>query len=64
MVAVVGDGQIDYVRIPVGAITIEYAKDQELIFEEHLIHMLNNNTGQTQSRKMKGQHVIVLRKPK
>ena len=63
IITVVGDGQIDYVRIPVGAITLEYAKDLGLSCLEHFLHVLNNNTGRTQSRKMIGQHVAVLRKP-
>lgn len=62
LVSVVGDGQIDYVRIPVGAITLEFAKDYGLACVEHFLHVLNNNTGRTQSRKMIGQHVAVFRK--
>lgn len=61
--AVVGDGQIDYVRIPVGRITAEFAADAGLTQVEHLYHVFNNNTGRTQSRKMVGHHLIVFRKP-
>jgi hypothetical protein len=62
LVTVVGDGQIDYVRIPVGSITLEFAKDNGLELLEHSLHVLNNNTGRTQSRKMVGQHVAVFQK--
>ena len=62
LVTVVGDGQIDYVRIPVGSITLEFAKDHDLELLEHSLHVLNNNTGRTQSRKMVGQHVAVFQK--
>jgi hypothetical protein len=59
---VVGDGQIDYVRIPVGAITEEFATDLGLELVESVSHVLKNHTGQTQSRKMKCQHISVFRK--
>mgnify|MGYP003376748224 CR=1 FL=1 len=59
---VVGDGQIDFVRIPIGAITEEFGTDLGLKFIDRYIHMLNNHTGQTQSRKMKGQHIAVFQK--
>lgn len=61
--AVVGDGQIDYVRIPVGSITAEFASDAGLETCERKYHVFNNNTGQTQSRKMVGHHLFVFRKP-
>ncbi|GFE57408.1 hypothetical protein [Geobacter sp. AOG1] len=59
---VVGDGQIDYIRIPIGAITVELGKDYNLKLAKHAFHVLNNHTGQTQNKKMKGQHVIVFEK--
>jgi hypothetical protein len=58
----VGDGQVDYVRIPVGSITLEFAKDNGLDLVENSLHVLNNNTGRTQSRKMIGQHMAVFQK--
>jgi site-specific DNA-methyltransferase (cytosine-N4-specific) len=61
-VVVVGDGQMDYVRIPVGSITVEFANDIGFKLESRLCHRINNNTGMTQSRKMRDQHIIVLRK--
>lgn len=62
LVTVVGDGQMDYVRIPVGSVTLDFARDNNLDLLEHSIHVLNNNTGRTQSRKMVGQHVAVFKK--
>ena len=59
---VVGDGQIDYVRIPVGTISVEFGRDVGLRLVKRSFHLLNNNTGQTQNRKMRGQHVIVFEK--
>lgn len=61
-VVVVGDGQMDYVRIPVGSITIEFANDIGFKLESRMCHRINNNTGMTQSRKMRDQYIIVLRK--
>lgn len=63
LVTVVGDGQIDYVRIPIGAMTREMATDCGFELIEELFHLLNNNTGRTQSRRMKGQHMATFRKP-
>jgi hypothetical protein len=60
---VVGDGQLDYVRIPIGTITVEFATDLDLELVDRMIHILKNQTGHTQSRKMKGQHISVFRKP-
>lgn len=60
---VIGDGNIDYVRIPVGAISIEFGIDAGLRLIKRGFHILNNQTGQTQNKKMKGQHVIVFEKP-
>ncbi len=62
LAVVVGDGQIHGVRIPVGAISIEYAKDLGLTTMKHSYHQLVNNTGRTQNKKMVGQHVIVFKK--
>lgn len=62
LVSVVGDGQMDYVRIPVGTITLDFARDNGAQLIEHTVHVLNNNTGRTQSRKMVGQHVAVFKK--
>lgn len=59
LAVVVGDGQINYVRIPVGAITREFGRDAGLRVVDKAFHVLNNHTGQTQNKKMKGQHVIV-----
>ena len=59
---VVGDGQINYVRIPVGSISVEFGQDVGLRLVKRSFHLLNNNTGQTQSQKMRGQHVIVFEK--
>jgi hypothetical protein len=60
---VVGDGRIDRVRIPIGAITAEYATDLGLTIVERAMHLLNNQTGWTLSRRMTGQHLLVLRGP-
>lgn len=57
-----GDGSIDGVRIPVGAITKEFATDLGLSIELEAMHILNNHTGLTLSRRMTGQHVQVYRK--
>lgn len=57
-----GDGSIDGVRIPVGAITKEFATDLGLSLELEAMHILNNHTGLTLSRRMTGQHVQVYRK--
>jgi DNA modification methylase len=62
LVSVVGDGQIDYVRIPVGSITLDFAQDAGFEHLESFLHVLNNNTGQTQNRKMKGQHVAIFKR--
>lgn len=62
LATVVGDGQIEHVRVPVGAITIEFGSDAGLKVVKNAFHILNNNTGQTQSKKMKGQHVIIFKK--
>jgi len=59
---VVGDGQISYQRIPVGAISIEFAKDADLDLTYKAFHVLNNNTGRTQSKRMKGEHVLIFEK--
>ena len=60
---VVGDGQVDYTRIPIGVITVELANDIGFVVERKASHRLNNNTGKTLSRKMRDQHIVVLKKP-
>ncbi|WP_270573705.1 DNA methyltransferase [Candidatus Collinsella stercoripullorum] len=57
-----GDGQIDYVRIPVGAITREYVQDIGFEIKTHAVHKMNNNTGWTLSHRMKDQHIIIMEK--
>lgn len=59
---VVGDGQIDYVRISVGQITSEFCADIGFKKIRQAVHRLNNNTGLTLSHKMRGQHVLIVRK--
>jgi len=59
---VVGDGRIDNVRIPVGTITAEYAEDLDLKQLQRSVHVLNNQTGWTLSRRMTHQHVLVFGK--
>ncbi len=59
---VVGDGQIDYTRIPMASITAELAGDIGFELVARARHHLNNNTGRTLSRKMRHQHVLVFRK--
>lgn len=62
-VTVIGDGKIDFVRIPVAPITQEFGKDVGFKVAWTGEHRLNNNTGWTLSHKMKEQHMIVFRKP-
>lgn len=57
-----GDGRIEGVRIPVGAITEEFAADLGLKRRLRAFHVLNNHTGMTLSRRMSGQHVLVFEK--
>ena len=59
---VIGDGRIDHVRIPIGAITAEFASDLGFKLVERYEHVLNNQTGWTLSRRMLGQHVLLLEK--
>ena len=59
---VVGDGQVDSTRIPIGAITIELASDIGFRLVRQARHQLNHNTGKTLSRKMRDQHILVLSK--
>lgn len=59
LAVVIGDGRIDKVRIPVGSITEEYGLDLDLRLVERAVHLLNNQTGWTLSRRMTGQHVLV-----
>lgn len=60
--AIVGDGRIDGVRIPLGAITREFAADLDLLVVDYMEHHLNNQTGWTLSRRMSIQHVWVFEK--
>lgn len=57
-----GDGYTDYVRIPVGVITREFAQDIGFSIERHILHKINNNTGKTLSHNMKEHHIIIMRK--
>ncbi len=57
-----GDGQVDFVRIPIGAITKEFAKDIGFNIEKHIIHKINNNTGLTLSHKMKSHDIVIMKK--
>ncbi|MBM4463453.1 MAG: hypothetical protein FJ012_08995 [Chloroflexi bacterium] len=59
---VIGDGHIDYVRIPMGAITKEFASDLNLHLVREIQHRINNNTGWTLNRRMRAQHLLVFRK--
>jgi DNA modification methylase len=59
---VVGDGQVDYTRIPVGVITVELAKDIGFKLVRKASHRLNHNTGKTLSRKMRDQHILIFEK--
>ncbi|MBM3299169.1 MAG: hypothetical protein FJY85_04360 [Deltaproteobacteria bacterium] len=59
---IIGDGRIDYVRIPMGAITKEYASDLGLTIVREAQHRINNATGWTLNRRMSAQHLLVFRK--
>lgn len=59
---VIGDGRIEYVRLPMGAITCEFASDIGFATERFIQHTLVNNTGRTLNRRMTQDYVIVLRK--
>jgi site-specific DNA-methyltransferase (cytosine-N4-specific) len=59
---VIGDGRVDYVRIPMGAITKEFAADLNLYLVKEMQHRINNNTGWTLNRRMRMQHLLVFRK--
>ncbi|MCE9608502.1 MAG: site-specific DNA-methyltransferase [Planctomycetia bacterium] len=61
--AVVGDGQVDTVRIPVGTITREFCEDTGFEVVRYAEHVLNNNTGRTLNRRMRTQHIVIARKP-
>jgi hypothetical protein len=61
--AVVGDGQVDTVRIPVGIMTKEFCEDSGFEVVRHAEHILNNNTGRTLNRRMRTQHIVIARKP-
>lgn len=60
--AVIGDGQMDYVRIPVATITQEFAADIGFTIEKVIQHRINNNTGMTLTHRMRQQHILILRK--
>jgi hypothetical protein len=60
---VVGDGRIDKVRIPIATITEEFASDIGFESVRRALHILNNQTGWTLSRRMSSQHVLVFQKP-
>lgn len=57
-----GDGRIDGVRIPVGAITKEFGADLGLHLVSTARHVLNNHTGLTLTRRMHHQHVVVFQR--
>lgn len=59
---VIGDGQIDYTRIPMGAITLEFAKDLGFKVVDYMTHRIHNTTGWTLNRRMKHDYIIILRK--
>lgn len=60
--AVIGDGRVDYVRVPMGAITKEFAIDHRLHLVRAVQHRINNNTGWTLNRRMTTQHLLVFMK--
>lgn len=60
---VIGDGSINYTRIPLSPITVEFGKDNEFQVEKVAKNLLNHNTGRTLNKKMKFQEIIILRKP-
>jgi len=59
---VIGDGKTDFVRIPMGIITTELAKDIGFTIKRFVKHMLVNNTGRTLNRRMTHDYIIVLKK--
>lgn len=59
---VIGDGRFDFVRLPMGVITKEFAKDQGFLVERFVEHILVNNTGRTLNRRMTHDYVITMRK--
>ena len=59
---VIGDGRMDFVRIPMGAITREFARDLGFSVDKFCRHILVNNTGRTLDRRMTIDYVIILRK--
>jgi 16S rRNA G966 N2-methylase RsmD len=63
VVVVVGDGRISQVRFPVATITEEFADDIGFERVYRGLHLLNNQTGWTLSRRMTSQHVLVFAKP-
>jgi tRNA G10 N-methylase Trm11 len=59
---VIGDGRFEFVRLPMGAITKEFATDVGFTVERFIEHILVNTTGRTLNRRMISDYVIVLRK--
>lgn len=59
---VIGDGHVDYVRVPMGAITKEFGIDHQLHLVRAVQHRINNNTGWTLNRRMTTQHLLVFMK--
>lgn len=60
--SVIGDGKVEYVRIPMGAITREFGEDHGFETIREAKHLLNHNTGKTLNKKMKAQDIVVFRK--
>ncbi len=61
-VAVVGDGRVDGVRIPMGPITREFGEDHGFEMEKWAKHLLHHNTGRTLNRRMVHQDIVIFRK--
>lgn len=59
---VIGDGQFQYTRIPMGAISKELASDIGFSLRKEAVHRLNMYTGWSLSRKMRRQHVLVFQR--
>ena len=59
---VIGDGKIDFVRIPMASITQELARDIGFNVIKSVKHMLINNTGRTLNRHMTHDYIIILQK--
>ena len=59
---VIGDGKVDYVRIPMNAISIEFAADIGFKKISSAKHVLHHNTGRTLNKRMKHQNVTIFQK--